>query len=172
MPPWFIIGLGAAAVALWASVSGKKKPGARDDEGGGDERGEGRDDEGSGAAEGEYVIPGEWLGQYNSPYNQQKEQQQKTAGSWDGASYSEVYTDPGPAPYGGFTTENTPGSYDDSGYYYFDQTQYVLDAPVAGLTPQGVPLIDLPTWSSPAPQQSIGGGSGTSPQKPILMPEE
>lgn len=153
MPPWFIVGLGAAAVALWLSITGGAKGrSSGDSDAGGDASGLERS--GSGAAEGEYVIPGDPLRLPGQQPDQQTQQTQPEA-SWGGSDYSDVYTDPGPSGppyYLGPTPDMPTGDY--------------VPWPPGGWNPSA------PTVGDPGSSAPLGGGSGTSPQHPILMPEE
>lgn len=176
MPPWFILGTGAVLVYVLTQMD--KLTGGR---GGDDDSAAGTsgdtDEAGSGSAEGEYVIPGEWL--RNVPGYEALTGQQDAA---PGDGFGEAYSDGGSggsSPYGAFNTD-IPGYFTDSGTYYFDQAQQgPIDTTVIGVTSEGSPLIDLPRASAPTPAgayaDSVGYAATPSGQiaksatgKPIL----
>lgn len=122
-------------------------------------------------------VPSFTGGEYGDGYGPQQGEGGDPGMTYDTPDATDTTLLVGGSPYSSLVPEG--GSYDDSGYYYYDTPQQFLDAPVIGLTPEGSPLIDLPTWSpsqpsaptvgDPGSTQPVGGGSGTSPQHPILL---
>lgn len=152
MPPWFI--LGGGAVLLYLLTTLRKQVGGGKGDAGGNGAGD-ADALGSGAAEGEYVIPGEF--NYLPGYAQyQSGESGGTADTGFAESFEAADTAPAFSPVADRSSDVR------------DYSRTARD-PVPSSGSYGSPTIGGGTVGEAAPNVTLGGGTGTSSKKPLLM---